>query len=162
MTFHRIHRALEVDAGIVKGETWRGLKLPLLREVLDVMPDGKRLYVELKQGPGLVDPVLAVVDAAGKGPDQIVFISFSIDAITADSSQAGTRMAMNPGLYAAAARASLSSGPTPSSMESPRCGGSTILFWHTKCLSQCFFSSFAVCLHQFPFDVSLYYIWHQL
>jgi glycerophosphoryl diester phosphodiesterase len=72
-----------LDAGIVKGETWRGLKLPLLREVLDVMPDGKRLYVELKQGPGLVDPVLAVVDAAGKGPDQIVFISFSIDSITA-------------------------------------------------------------------------------
>ena len=33
-----------LDAGIVKGETWRGLKLPLLREVLDVMPDGKRLW----------------------------------------------------------------------------------------------------------------------
>jgi glycerophosphoryl diester phosphodiesterase len=73
----------QLDAGIKKGPLWKGLRLPTLREVLDVMPPGGRLYVELKQGPGLVAPVLAEVDAARKGPDQIVFISFSIDSISA-------------------------------------------------------------------------------
>lgn len=73
----------KLDAGVKKGPMWKGLRLPTLREVLDAMPGGKRLYVELKQGPGLVAPTLAVVDAAGKGPDQVVFISFSIDSISA-------------------------------------------------------------------------------
>jgi len=72
-----------LDAGIKKGPIWRGLRLPTLREVLDAMPPGHRLYVESKQGPGIVGPLLAEIDAAGKGPDQIVFISFSIDCITA-------------------------------------------------------------------------------
>jgi glycerophosphoryl diester phosphodiesterase len=71
-----------LDAGVKKGRTWRGLRLPTLREVLDVMPPAGRLYVEAKNGPGIVGPLLAEVDAAGKGPDQIVFISFSIDTIS--------------------------------------------------------------------------------
>ena len=75
-----LHR---LDAGIKKGPLWKGLRLPTLREVLDVMPEKSRLYVEMKNGPGIVAPLLADVDAAGKGPDQIVFISFSIDSISA-------------------------------------------------------------------------------
>jgi glycerophosphoryl diester phosphodiesterase len=70
-----------LDAGVKKGSVWRGLRLPTLREVLEVMPAQGRLYVEMKQGPGIVDPVLAEIDAAGKGPDQIVFISFGIDTV---------------------------------------------------------------------------------
>jgi glycerophosphoryl diester phosphodiesterase len=72
----------QLDAGIKKGRTWRGLRLPTLREVLDAMPPAGRLYVEAKDGPGIVGPLLAEVDAAGKGPDQIVFISFCIDTIS--------------------------------------------------------------------------------
>jgi glycerophosphoryl diester phosphodiesterase len=70
-----------LDAGVKKGPMWRGLRLPALREVLDVMPPKGRLYVEAKNGPGIARPLLAEVDAAGKGPDQVVFISFSIDTI---------------------------------------------------------------------------------
>lgn len=73
----------QLDAGIKKGPMWRGLRLPTLREVLDVMPPGGRLYVESKNGPGIVAPLLAEIDAAGKDPRQIVFISFSIDCIAA-------------------------------------------------------------------------------
>jgi glycerophosphoryl diester phosphodiesterase len=71
-----------LDAGIVKGPIWAGLRLPLLSEVLEIMPPGRRLYVEMKQGPGIIAPLLEVIDASGKGPDEIVFISFSIDSIT--------------------------------------------------------------------------------
>lgn len=73
----------QLDAGIKKGPMWQGLRLPTLREVLDEMPPAGRLYVESKNGPGIVAPLLAEIDAAGKGPRQIVFISFSIDCITA-------------------------------------------------------------------------------
>jgi glycerophosphoryl diester phosphodiesterase len=72
-----------LDAGVKKGPMWQGLRLPTLREVLDAMPPAGRLYVEAKNGPGIVEPLLAEVDAAGKGPEQIVFISFSIDSISA-------------------------------------------------------------------------------
>jgi len=71
-----------LDAGVKKGPMWRGLRLPTLREVLDAMPSGRRLYVEAKNGPGIAGPLLAEVDAARKGPDQVVFISFSIDTIS--------------------------------------------------------------------------------
>jgi glycerophosphoryl diester phosphodiesterase len=73
----------QLDAGIKKGPMWRGLRLPTLREVLDAMPPAGRLYIESKNGPGIVAPLLAEIDAAGKGPRQIVFISFSIDCIAA-------------------------------------------------------------------------------
>jgi glycerophosphoryl diester phosphodiesterase len=71
-----------LDAGVKKGRMWRGLRLPALRDVLEIMPPAGRLYVEAKNGPGIVGPLLSEVDAAGKGPDQIVFISFSIDTIS--------------------------------------------------------------------------------
>jgi glycerophosphoryl diester phosphodiesterase len=73
----------QLDAGVKKGPMWRGLRLPTLREVLDAMPPAGRLYVESKNGPGIVAPLLAEIDAAVKGPSQIVFISFSIDCIAA-------------------------------------------------------------------------------
>ena len=72
-----------LDAGAKKGELWKGVRLPALREVLDVMPPNGRLYIELKQGTGLVEPLLAVVDQAGKDPAQIVFISFGLDSCAA-------------------------------------------------------------------------------
>lgn len=72
-----------LDAGKKKGVLWSGLRLPTLEEVFEVMPDGRRLYVELKNGPGIVDPLVESIRQAGRGPDQIVFISFNIDAIGA-------------------------------------------------------------------------------
>jgi glycerophosphoryl diester phosphodiesterase len=79
----RLDDLRRLDAGVKKGPMWRGVRLPTLREVLDVMPPAGRLYVESKNGPGIVEPLLAEVDAAGRGPEQIVFISFSIDCIAA-------------------------------------------------------------------------------
>ncbi|HXO20051.1 MAG TPA: glycerophosphodiester phosphodiesterase family protein [Thermoanaerobaculia bacterium] len=73
----------QLDAGVRKGPLWKGIRLPTLREVLDAMPPAGRLYIEAKNGPAIVAPLLAEVDAAGKGPDQVIFISFSIDTIGA-------------------------------------------------------------------------------
>ncbi|HVT56951.1 MAG TPA: glycerophosphodiester phosphodiesterase family protein [Thermoanaerobaculia bacterium] len=73
----------QLDAGVKKGPLWKGLRLPTLREVLQIMPPSGRLYIEAKNGPGIVEPLLGEVDAAAPRPDQIVYISFSIDTISA-------------------------------------------------------------------------------
>jgi glycerophosphoryl diester phosphodiesterase len=72
-----------LDAGRWKGLRWAGTRLPLLSEVLATLPDGRQLYVELKDGPQVVAAAVDAVHAARKSPEQIVFKSFDIDTIAA-------------------------------------------------------------------------------
>ena len=44
----------ELDAGAWKGARWAGQKLPTLAEVLDTIPENRRLLVEVKVGPEAV------------------------------------------------------------------------------------------------------------
>jgi glycerophosphoryl diester phosphodiesterase len=80
------HTAVELrslDAGRWKGLRWAGTRLPLLSEVLAILPDGKQLFIELKDGPQVVPGTVETIQASGKGPSQIVFLSFDIDTIGA-------------------------------------------------------------------------------
>jgi glycerophosphoryl diester phosphodiesterase len=72
-----------LDAGVWKGERWRGTTLPTLSEVLAVLPPGKRLFIELKCGEEIIAPVAAALDRAGVLPEQIRFLSFSAELIRA-------------------------------------------------------------------------------
>jgi glycerophosphoryl diester phosphodiesterase len=69
-----------LDAGAWKGERWAGTRLPLLSEVLAAIPAGRKLYVELKDGPQVVPPALEAIRKSGKDA-QIILISFDIDTI---------------------------------------------------------------------------------
>jgi glycerophosphoryl diester phosphodiesterase len=80
---HTAEELLSLDAGRWKGLRWAGTRLPLLSEVLAIIPDGRRLYIELKDGPQVVPGTVEAVRASGKGPSQIVFISFDVDTIGA-------------------------------------------------------------------------------
>lgn len=71
-----------LDAGSWKGKTWAGERLPTLAEVLDLMPDAKRLYVEIKTGPAIMEPLAALLENHPKR-GQVVFISFDTDTIVA-------------------------------------------------------------------------------
>lgn len=68
----------QLDAGIWKGPAFVGTRIPTLTEVLDLLPQGKRLFVELKCGlegiPDLVDSLSGRNDWSG----QVVVISFSL------------------------------------------------------------------------------------
>src|SRR3954468_15593010 len=44
----------ELDAGAWKNARFAGEKIPALEDVLAVVPDGKRLFVEIKGGPEVV------------------------------------------------------------------------------------------------------------
>jgi glycerophosphoryl diester phosphodiesterase len=79
----RDHFATELrslDAGRWKSQTWAGTRLPLIEDVLEAMPDGCELFIELKDGPQVVPPTAELVRQSGKA-SRVVFISFDIDTI---------------------------------------------------------------------------------
>jgi len=71
----------QLDAGGWKHERFKGEKFPLLREALATIPDGKRLYIELKCGSEGVADLKREIVHAGKKPEQTIVISFSAEAI---------------------------------------------------------------------------------
>ncbi len=72
-----------LDAGRWKGAKFTGEKLPLLSEVLATIPDGKRLFIEVKCGAEVVPELVRELKAAGKKPEQSAIIGFSADAMAA-------------------------------------------------------------------------------
>lgn len=72
-----------LDAGSLMDKKFAGEKIPSLDELLGTVPDGKKIFVELKGGVELVEPLKATLEKAAKKSDQIVFISFHYDALKA-------------------------------------------------------------------------------
>lgn len=73
----------DLDAGVWKGEEFKGEKLPFLSEIIETVPDGKTLVVEIKAGGDEIIPALSrIVDNSGK-KEQIIFISFGWKTILA-------------------------------------------------------------------------------
>nr|WP_319270530.1 glycerophosphodiester phosphodiesterase family protein [uncultured Draconibacterium sp.] len=71
----------DLDAGSWKGEEFKGEKLPFLSEIIETVPAGKTLVVEIKAGGDEIIPALRrTIDKSGKA-EQIVFISFGWDTI---------------------------------------------------------------------------------
>lgn len=71
------------DVGRWKGAKWSGERIPLLGPVLATIPEGKRMFVELKTGPEIVPILRPIVEASRKSPGQIVFISFNLESCAA-------------------------------------------------------------------------------
>ncbi len=72
-----------LDAGRWKNERFAGERLPLLSEVLATIPEGKRLFIEVKCGPEIVPELKRELTAAGKKPAQTAIIGFSSEAMAA-------------------------------------------------------------------------------
>lgn len=70
-----------LDIGSWKGERWRGERIATLKEVIGVIPQGKKFVIELKVGPEIVAPLQKILDASPLSTDQILIISFSADTI---------------------------------------------------------------------------------
>lgn len=74
------HSTLEeirgLDAGNWKGSQWKDEKLPTLAEALETLPDGKRMFIEIKCGPEVLPALERVLKASGKKPEQLVLIGF--------------------------------------------------------------------------------------
>jgi len=99
----------ELDAGAWKGPQWKGEKLATLRELLDTVPPGKRLVIEIKCGPEILPELERDLQASGKGPGQLVIISFNYDVIV----DAKKRFPRIPALYLASNKKDKQTGELP-------------------------------------------------
>jgi glycerophosphoryl diester phosphodiesterase len=72
-----------LDVGGWKGEKWQGERVPTLEEVLAIVPAGKKIFIELKTGPEIVEPLAAVLANTSLAADQIVIISLDEDVVAA-------------------------------------------------------------------------------
>ncbi|MBU0715331.1 MAG: glycerophosphodiester phosphodiesterase [Verrucomicrobia bacterium] len=73
----------QVDAGLWKGKKWKGERIPSLPEVLGAVPKGRKLFVEVKEGPRSVPALINVIQDSSLSNDQVVVISFSKEVVAA-------------------------------------------------------------------------------
>lgn len=72
-----------LDAGLWKGDAFKGEKLPTFAEVLATVPRGKRFVVELKTDPSIVPFLVAEIERLKPDRASLMVIAFSADTIRA-------------------------------------------------------------------------------
>jgi glycerophosphoryl diester phosphodiesterase len=65
----------DLDAGIWKDAKFKGEKIPYLTEIIETLPAGKTLVVEIKCGIEIIPPLVRGMEKCKK-KEQIVFIAF--------------------------------------------------------------------------------------
>jgi glycerophosphoryl diester phosphodiesterase len=70
----------ELDAGSWKSKEFKGEKIPYLSEMIESIPEGKTLVVEIKCGNEVIAPLVRVLEKSPKR-SQIVFICFDWDTM---------------------------------------------------------------------------------
>ena len=63
----------QLDVGAWKGDQWYGVRIPKLDDVLATIPEGKRIFVEVKCGPEIIPALAKSFRQSGKKPEQLVF-----------------------------------------------------------------------------------------
>ncbi len=71
-----------LDAGSWKDPNYKGEPIPLLKDVIASIPEGKTLFVEVKIGPEIVGPLKSLIESSGK-KEQITVICFSFETLEA-------------------------------------------------------------------------------
>ena len=67
----------KLDVGRWKDERWAGTRIPLFSDVLASIPDGKRLFIEIKSGSEILPELKRELAAARRPASQTALISFS-------------------------------------------------------------------------------------
>jgi glycerophosphoryl diester phosphodiesterase len=70
-----------LDLGKWKGDQWAGEKIATLEEALSTIPEGKRMFVEIKCHSEIIPHFLKALDASGCKDDQVAVISFYEEVI---------------------------------------------------------------------------------
>jgi glycerophosphoryl diester phosphodiesterase len=76
---HTLEELQRLDAGSWKQPCFARIRLPSIEEVIETVPAGRRLYIELKTAPAIVAPLAKVL--CGRDPEQFPIISFFWDTI---------------------------------------------------------------------------------
>jgi glycerophosphoryl diester phosphodiesterase len=70
-----------LDVGVWKDEQWKGTGIPTLGEVFELVPEGKKILVEVKSGTEILPRLLEEIDRSGLNSNQVLVISFNSDVI---------------------------------------------------------------------------------
>lgn len=70
-----------LDVGKWKGPEFKDTRIPTLVEICRSIPDGKKLFLEVKCGPEIVPLLLNQIDASPLQPGQLVVISFNDEVV---------------------------------------------------------------------------------
>ncbi len=70
-----------LDAGAWKAARWKGTRIPLLEDVLETVPPGKVLVVEIKCARTVLPALERILDRSGKR-SQVMLIAFDYDTIS--------------------------------------------------------------------------------
>jgi glycerophosphoryl diester phosphodiesterase len=75
----------QLDVGCHKHPKFAGQRIPYLEEVLQTVPPGRQLFVEIKCGPEILPPLVETIAGSGKR-SQVVTIGFDLDTVRAAKS----------------------------------------------------------------------------
>jgi glycerophosphoryl diester phosphodiesterase len=71
----------QLEAGSWKGNQWKDVRIPTVGEVLATVPKGKRAFIEIKCGPGILPVLRRELAASGLQPEQVVIIGFDAEVL---------------------------------------------------------------------------------
>lgn len=71
----------KLDVGSWKHEKWQGERMPTLAEVMQTVPDGKKIYIEVKCGAEIIPFLKTEIEASDLKAEQIVIICFKKEVI---------------------------------------------------------------------------------
>jgi sialate O-acetylesterase len=57
-------------------DKFQGTRMPTIAEVFATVPAGKKMFIEIKCGPEIIDPLLRELGSSGLTPEQVVVIGF--------------------------------------------------------------------------------------
>lgn len=72
----------DLDAGKSKGEEFKGERIPFLSEIIETIPDGKTLFVDIKYGKEAIPALERSLEKSGK-QEQLAFICINWPTIVA-------------------------------------------------------------------------------
>lgn len=72
----------QLDVGSWMHPRYADERIPLLKEVLATIPEGKRIFIEIKCGPEILAPLRKTLLASTLQPEQVVIIAFSTEVVT--------------------------------------------------------------------------------
>ena len=71
----------KLDAGILKSKEFAGQKIPFLEEVIQTIPENRKLFVEIKCGEEIFSALQKIIIESGK-MSQIVIIGFELATVS--------------------------------------------------------------------------------
>lgn len=86
----------QLDLGAWKGEQWRGERIQTLEEVLERLPTGKQLFMELKCGPEILAPLGKILQSCIVPARQLCILAFDATLLALAKQQLpGIRACLN-------------------------------------------------------------------